>query len=205
MAPLGTQKKALEEHIQMLEEQKKRDHRKIGREMELFHLCDDSNGMVFWYNNGWKIFQNLLSYMREMNTAHGYEEVNTPELLSSAVCVKSGHWEKFKQNMFTATGNQEDEKLYAVKPMSCPPGCIEIFKHKFDGVVSYIELPRRIAEFGKVHRFEAQGSLLGLMRTRAFTQDDAHIARSKIYKMRLFQFVSLCSMCTKNADLIPKI
>ncbi|WP_323722084.1 threonine--tRNA ligase [Candidatus Fokinia crypta] len=163
----------LNEYLALLEEQKKRDHRKIGKEMELFHLCEDSPGMVFWHRDGWKIFQVLLQYMRSMNISHGYEEVSTPELLSSAIWQKSGHWDKFRQNMFVANGF-DDELLYAVKPMSCP-GCIEIFKHKFDGVVSYRELPKRIAEFGKVHRFESHGSLLGLMRTRAFTQDDAHI------------------------------
>ncbi|AWD33360.1 Threonine--tRNA ligase [Candidatus Fokinia solitaria] len=163
----------LNEYLTLIDEQKKRDHRKIGKEMELFHLCEESPGMVFWHHDGWKIFQVLLQYMRSMNTSHGYEEISTPELLSSVIWQKSGHWDKFRQNMFIANG-VDDELSYAVKPMSCP-GCIEVFKHKFEGVVSYRELPKRVAEFGKVHRFESHGSLLGLMRTRAFTQDDAHI------------------------------
>ncbi|MEO0498610.1 MAG: threonine--tRNA ligase [Pseudomonadota bacterium] len=159
----------LKAYLHMLEEAEKRDHRKLGREMDLFHFQDDAPGTAFWHPDGWSIYQSLISYMRRMQTAIGYEEVNAPELLDQSLWETSGHWEKYHENMFTS--ETEDGRHFALKPMNCP-GHVQIFKH---GLKSYRELPVKYAEFGKVHRYEPSGALHGLMRVRGFTQDDAHV------------------------------
>ncbi len=161
--------KQLEAYLRRLEEAEKRDHRRIGRELGLFHMQEEAPGAVFWHPKGWRVFQALVSYMREKQRAAGYEEVNAPELMDRSLWEASGHWEKFGENMYTA--RTPDERVFAIKPMNCP-GHVQIFKQ---GIVSYRDLPVRYAEFGKVHRFEPSGALHGLMRVRAFTQDDAHI------------------------------
>jgi threonyl-tRNA synthetase len=162
-------KKQLDAYLHRLEEAEKRDHRRIGKELDLFHLQEEAPGAVFWHPKGWTVFQNLIEYMRERQRAAGYQEVNAPELMDAALWKQSGHLEKFGENMFLT--QTPDERLYAIKPMNCP-GHIQIFKH---GLRSYRELPVRLSEFGKVHRYEPSGALHGLMRVRAFTQDDAHI------------------------------
>src|SRR5579883_475984 len=162
-------KKQLEEYLHRLEEAEKRDHRRIGRELDLFHLQEEAPGAVFWHPKGWSLFQQLISYMRERQHEAGYQEVNTPEIMDRELWVQSGHIEKFGENMFMT--KTPDERTFAIKPMNCP-GHVQVFKQ---GLRSYRELPLRLAEFGKVHRFEPSGALHGLMRVRAFTQDDAHI------------------------------
>jgi threonyl-tRNA synthetase len=162
-------KKQLEAYLHRLEEAEKRDHRRIGRELDLFHLQEEAPGAVFWHPKGWTVFQTLIAYMRERQNAAGYEEVNAPELMDATLWQQSGHMEKFGENMYLT--KTPDERLYAIKPMNCP-GHVQIFKH---GLRSYRELPVRFAEFGKVHRFEPSGALHGLMRVRAFTQDDGHV------------------------------
>ena len=162
-------KKQLDEYLHRLEEAEKRDHRRIGRELDLFHLQEEAPGAVFWHPKGWTVFQALISYMRARQQAAGYQEVSAPELMDAGLWQQSGHLEKFGENMFLT--KTPDERVYAIKPMNCP-GHIQIFKH---GLRSYRELPIRLAEFGKVHRYEPSGALHGLMRVRAFTQDDAHI------------------------------
>ena len=159
----------LEEYLHRLEEAEKRDHRRIGKDLDLFHLQEEAPGAVFWHPKGWTVFQSLIGYMRERQCAAGYQEVNAPELMDASLWRQSGHLEKFGENMFLT--QTPDERLYAIKPMNCP-GHIQIFKH---GLRSYRELPVRLSEFGKVHRYEPSGALHGLMRVRAFTQDDAHI------------------------------
>ena len=159
----------LKNHLDLLKEAEKRDHRMLGKNMDLFHFQEDAPGAIFWHPKGWKIYRRLVDYMREKQDEAGYLEVNTPEILDRSLWEKSGHWEKFGDNMFTTVA--KDEKVYAVKPMNCPGG-IQIFNQ---GIRSYKELPYKISEFGKVHRFEPSGALHGLMRVRAFTQDDAHI------------------------------
>ena len=161
--------KQLKEYLTRLEEAEKRDHRKIGRELDLFHLQEEAPGAVFWHPKGWALFQQLIAYMRTRQTDAGYLEVNTPEIMDRELWVKSGHIETFGENMFMT--QTPDERVFAIKPMNCP-GHIQIFKQ---GLRSYRELPLRIAEFGKVHRYEPSGALHGLMRVRAFTQDDAHV------------------------------
>jgi len=162
-------KKQLEAYLKRLEEAEKRDHRRIGRELDLFHLQEEAPGAVFWHPKGWTVFQTLIAYMRERQNAAGYEEVNAPELMDATLWQQSGHMEKFGENMYLT--KTPDERLYAIKPMNCP-GHVQIFKH---GLRSYRELPVRFAEFGKVHRYEPSGALHGLMRVRAFTQDDGHV------------------------------
>ena len=162
-------KKQLEAYLKRLEEAEKRDHRRIGRELNLFHLQEEAPGAVFWHPKGWTVFQTLIAYMRERQNAAGYEEVNAPELMDATLWQQSGHMEKFGENMYLT--KTPDERLYAIKPMNCP-GHVQIFKH---GLRSYRELPVRFAEFGKVHRYEPSGALHGLMRVRAFTQDDGHV------------------------------
>ncbi len=162
-------KKQLDDYLHRLEEAEKRDHRRIGKELDLFHLQEEAPGAVFWHPKGWTVFQTLISYMRERQRAAGYEEVSAPELMDVSLWQQSGHLEKFGENMFMT--RTPDERVYAIKPMNCP-GHVQIFKH---GLRSYRELPIRLAEFGKVHRYEPSGALHGLMRVRAFTQDDAHI------------------------------
>ena len=162
-------KKQLDEYLHRLEEAEKRDHRRIGKELDLFHLQEEAPGAVFWHPKGWTVFQSLISYMRERQQAAGYEEVSAPELMDAQLWAQSGHLEKFGENMFLT--KTPDERVYAIKPMNCP-GHVQIFKH---GLRSYRELPVRLAEFGKVHRYEPSGALHGLMRVRAFTQDDGHV------------------------------
>jgi threonyl-tRNA synthetase len=161
--------KDLDAYLKRLEEAEKRDHRKLGKEMDLFHFREESPGSVFWHEKGWALFQNLINYMRARQDAAGYKEVNTPEVLDRLLWEKSGHWEKYGENMYTS--ETPDEKVFAIKPMNCP-GHIQIFNQ---GLKSYRDLPLRITEFGKVHRYEPSGALHGLLRVRAFTQDDAHI------------------------------
>jgi threonyl-tRNA synthetase len=161
--------KQLKEYLTRLEEAEKRDHRRIGKELDLFHLQEEAPGAVFWHPKGWALFQQLIAYMRERQAAAGFQEVNTPEVMDRELWVKSGHIETFGENMYMTT--TPDERTFAIKPMNCP-GHIQVFKQ---GLRSYRELPLRLAEFGKVHRYEPSGALHGLMRVRAFTQDDAHI------------------------------
>jgi len=161
--------KELEEYIARLEEAEKRDHRKLGKEMDLFHFREESPGSVFWHSKGWALFQTLVDYMRLKQKRAGYKEINTPELLDKSLWEKSGHWEKFGEHMFTS--ETPDKKTFAIKPMNCP-GCVQVFNQ---GLKSYRDLPLKMSEFGKVHRYEPSGALHGLLRVRAFTQDDAHI------------------------------
>ena len=162
-------KKDLDAYLHRLEEAEKRDHRRIGRELDLFHMQEEAPGAVFWHPKGWTIFQALIAYMREKQRAAGYEEVNAPEIMDAELWRQSGHLEKFGETMFLT--QTPDERVYAIKPMNCP-GHIQIFKQ---GIRSHRDLPIRFAEFGKVHRYEPSGALHGLMRVRGFTQDDAHI------------------------------
>jgi threonyl-tRNA synthetase len=156
-------------YLKQIEEAEKRDHRKLGREMDLFHFQEEGPGVVFWHPKGWELFQGLINYMRRRQNAAGYREVNSPQILDKAMWETSGHWEWFRENMFTTI--TEDKREFAIKPMNCP-GHVQIFKH---GLRSYRELPYRISEFGVVHRYEPSGALHGLTRVRGFTQDDAHI------------------------------
>jgi len=163
----------LDAYLKQLEEAEKRDHRRLGREMDLFHFQEEGPGTVFWHAGGWTIFQEIVSYMRR-RLKGDYREVNAPQLLDKSLWETSGHWGWFRDSMFSATSageDAEDERVYAIKPMNCP-GHIQIFKH---GLRSYRELPLRMAEFGVVHRYEPSGALHGLLRVRAFTQDDAHV------------------------------
>ncbi|QNT71242.1 threonine--tRNA ligase [Defluviicoccus vanus] len=161
-------KKQLDAYLTMLEEAEKRDHRRLGREMNLFHLQEEAAGAVFWHPLGWTLYRTLQAYMRRRLEAEGYVEVNTPQLIDRTLWERSGHWEKFREHMFTAAA---EEKILALKPMNCP-GHVQIFRQ---GIKSYRDLPLRMAEFGCCHRNEPSGALHGLMRVRAFTQDDAHI------------------------------
>jgi len=162
-------KKELDEYLLRLEEAEKRDHRKLGKEMDLFHFREESPGAVFWHHKGWTLFQTLIDYMRKKQKNAGYREINTPEILDKTLWEQSGHWEKFGENMFIS--ETPDKKTFAIKPMNCP-GCIQVFNQ---GLKSYRDLPLKLSEFGKVHRYEPSGALHGLLRVRAFTQDDAHI------------------------------
>src|ERR1700722_5153012 len=161
--------KQLKEYLTRLEEAEKRDHRRIGKELDLFPLQEEAPGAVFWHPKGWALFQQLIGYMRQRQNEAGYVEVNTPEIMDRELWVQSGHIANFGENMFMT--QTPDERVFAIKPMNCP-GHIQVFKQ---GLRSYRELPLRLAEFGKVHRYEPSGALHGLMRVRAFTQDDAHI------------------------------
>ena len=156
-------------YLKQLEEAERRDHRRLGREMDLFHFQEEGPGTVFWHPKGWTLFQTLISYMRRRQSEAGYIEVNTPQVLDRALWETSGHWQTFRENMFIT--QTEDKRIFALKPMNCP-GHIQIFKN---GLKSYRDLPLKIAEFGVVHRYEPSGALHGVMRVRAFTQDDAHI------------------------------
>ena len=156
-------------YLHQLEEAEKRDHRRLGREMDLFHFQEEAPGAVFWHPKGWALFTSLIGYMRRRQNAWGYVEVNSPDMMERALWEQSGHWEKFGDQMYVT--ETPDERIYACKPMNCP-GHVQIFKH---GLKSYRDLPLRLAEFGKVHRYEPSGALHGLLRVRHFTQDDAHI------------------------------
>jgi threonyl-tRNA synthetase len=163
----------LDAYLHQIEEAEKRDHRKLGREMDLFHFQEEGPGTVFWHSKGWTLFQQLTAYMRR-RLRRDYEEVNAPQLLDKSLWETSGHWGWYKENMFAATSagdDTADERVFALKPMNCP-GHVQLFKH---GLKSYRDLPIRMAEFGMVHRYEPSGALHGLMRVRGFTQDDAHI------------------------------
>ena len=161
--------KELKQHLHRLEEAEKRDHRKLAREMDLFHFQEEAPGSVFWHEKGWILFQKLIDYMRRRQISWGYKEVNSPDMMERTLWEQSGHWEKFGENMFTT--QTPDERIFACKPMNCP-GHVQIFKN---GLKSYRDLPLSMAEFGKVHRYEPSGALHGLMRVRHFTQDDAHV------------------------------
>lgn len=163
-----TNKDDQKDYLHRLEEAEKRDHRKIGKLLDLFHTQDEAPGMVFWHPKGWILWQQIEQYMRNILNQNGYQEIRTPQILDKELWVKSGHWENFRENMFTTNS---DERDFAIKPMNCP-GHVQIFNQ---GLRSYRELPVRLAEFGSCHRNEASGALHGIMRVRAFTQDDAHI------------------------------
>ena len=182
----------LDSYLHMLEEAEKRDHRKLGREMNLFHFQEEGPGVVFWHAKGWRMFQNLVSYMRRRLDEQGYQEVNAPQVLDKSLWEISGHWGWYRDNMFkvTVAGDEtDDERVFALKPMNCP-GHVQIFKH---GLKSYRDLPIKMAEFGNVHRYEPSGALHGLMRVRGFTQDDAHIFCTE---------EQLASECLRINDLI---
>ena len=161
----------LDAYLKQIEEAEKRDHRKLGREMDLFHFQEEAPGSVFWHPKGWTLFQVLENYIRRRQTDAGYVEVNSPQLMDSQLWVATGHMQAYRDMMFLTETKEDDERVYAIKPMNCP-GHVQIFKH---GLKSYRDLPLKLAEFGKVHRFEPSGALHGLMRVRAFTQDDAHV------------------------------
>ncbi|MBM6580384.1 threonine--tRNA ligase [Microvirga sp. BT689] len=176
----------LDTYIRQLEEAEKRDHRRLGREMDLFHFQEEGPGVVFWHPKGWTVFQELISYMRR-RLKGTYQEVNAPQILDKALWETSGHWGWYRENMFAT--QTEDDRVFAIKPMNCP-GHVQIFKH---GLKSYRDLPLRLAEFGNVHRYEPSGALHGLMRVRGFTQDDAHIFCTE---------EQLAAECLKINDLI---
>src|SRR4249920_1493803 len=181
----------LDTYLHQLEEAEKRDHRKLGREMDLFHFQEEGPGTVFWHAHGWTIFLEIVSYMRS-RLKGSYREVSAPQLLDKSLWETSGHWGWFRENMFQATSagdDTDDERVYAIKPMNCP-GHIQIFKH---GLKSYRDLPLRLAEFGIVHRYEPSGALHGLLRVRALTQDDAHVFCTD---------EQMASECLKINDLI---
>jgi threonyl-tRNA synthetase len=161
--------KQLRDYLQLLEEAEKRDHRRLGKLMDLFHFQEEAPGAVFWHPKGWSVFQTLIAFMRQQQNAAGYREINTPELMDRSLWQASGHWDAFGSNMYTT--ETVDGRQYAIKPMNCP-GHVQVFKQ---GITSYRDLPYRLAEFGKCHRYEPSGALHGMMRVRAFTQDDAHI------------------------------
>ncbi len=167
-------REALKAHLTMLEEAAKRDHRRLGREMALFHLQDEAPGMVFWHPNGWTVYRTLEDYMRRRLTAAGYREIRTPQVVDRVLWERSGHWEAYREHMFLVEVDEEgakEKRTNALKPMNCP--ChVQIYNH---GLKSYRDLPLRLAEFGSCHRYEPSGSMHGLMRVRGFTQDDAHI------------------------------
>ena len=162
-------KEELDAHLHMLEEAEKRDHRKLGQQLDLFHFQEEAPGSVFWHPHGWRLFLDLIGYMRQRQEDAGYVEVNTPDVMDRALWELSGHWFNYREHMFTT--QTEDERVFALKPMNCPGG-VALFKQ---GIKSYRDLPLRMAEFGKVHRYEPSGALHGLLRVRHFTQDDAHI------------------------------
>ncbi|MFT5117616.1 MAG: threonyl-tRNA synthetase, partial [Kiritimatiellia bacterium] len=162
-------KKQLRTYLNMLKEAEKRDHRRLGKELDLFHFHEEATGAVFWHPKGWTLFQQLIEYMRRRQQQSGYIEVNTPDMMERSLWEKSGHWQNYQDHMYTT--ETPDKQTLALKPMNCP-GSVLLYKH---GLKSYRDLPIRMAEFGKVHRYEFSGSLHGLLRVRHFTQDDAHI------------------------------
>ena len=167
-------KEDLKAHLHMLEEAALRDHRKLGREMDLFHMQEEAPGQIFWHPNGWQIYTTLMDYMRRMQTRDGYREVNTPEVIDRKLWEASGHWDKYQENMFIVEVDEDharEKAINALKPMNCP-GHVQVFNQ---GLKSYRELPIRLCEFGSCHRYEPSGALHGIMRVRGFTQDDGHI------------------------------
>jgi threonyl-tRNA synthetase len=189
--------KELDAYLHQLEEAERRDHRRIGKEMGLFHLQEEAAGSIFWHPKGWRLYTTVQDYMRRRLDAGGYQEVKTPQLLDRKLWEASGHWEKYRENMFLATVDDESEKdrVLALKPMNCP--ChVQIFNH---GLRSYRELPMRMAEFGACHRYEPSGALHGIMRVRAFTQDDAHIfCTEEQIAAETVEFVALLSQIYKD-------
>src|SRR6266566_4098454 len=187
-------KEELDAYLKQIEEAEKRDHRRLGREMDLFHFQEEGPGVVFWHAKGWTVFQALIAYMRRRLTGD-YSEVNAPQILDKALWETSGHWEWYRENMFAAqsAGDEaEDKRWFVIKPMNCP-GHVQIFKH---GLKSYRDLPLRLAEFGVVHRYEPSGAMHGLMRVRGFTQDDAHVFCTED---------QLAEECLKINDLILSV
>jgi threonyl-tRNA synthetase len=182
----------LDGYIKQIEEAEKRDHRRLGREMDLFHFQEEAPGSVFWHPKGWTLFQALENYIRRRQTVAGYVEVNSPQLMDKELWVTTGHMQTYGDMMFLTAKREEDERIYAIKPMNCP-GHVQIFKN---GLKSYRDLPLKLAEFGKVHRFEPSGALHGLMRVRAFTQDDAHVFITES---------QIADECLKMNDLILSI
>ena len=188
----------LKAHMTMLEEAAKRDHRKLGREMDLFHLQEDAPGMVFWHPNGWQIYRGLEDYMRRRQRAAGYREIKTPQVVDRTLWEKSGHWEAYRENMFIVEVDEEgakEKRINALKPMNCP--ChVQVYNQ---GMKSYRDLPLRLAEFGSCHRYESSGSMHGLMRVRGFVQDDAHIfcTESQI-ETECADFITLLSSVYKD-------
>ncbi|MEE9136233.1 MAG: threonine--tRNA ligase, partial [Gammaproteobacteria bacterium] len=162
-------KKSLKDYLHRLEEAEKRDHRRFGKVMDLFHFQEEAPGMVFWHDRGWRLYRTIKNFIRERLAAAGYQEVNTPQVIDRSLWERSGHWDKFREHMFTV--GDEDQRIYAIKPMNCP-GHVQIYNRALH---SYRDLPLRMAEFGSCHRNEASGTLHGLMRVRGFVQDDAHI------------------------------
>ncbi len=184
----------LAQYLKQIEEAEKRDHRKLGREMDLFHFQEEGPGVVFWHAKGWTLFQQIIAYMRR-RLAADYDEVNAPQMLDKALWETSGHWDWYRENMFAAqsAGDEaEDKRVFAIKPMNCP-GHVQIYKH---GLKSYRELPIRYAEFGCVHRYEPSGAMHGLMRVRGFTQDDAHVFCTE---------AQLAAECLRINDLILSV
>ena len=167
-------KKELDQYLTQLQEAEKRDHRKLGKEMDLFHFQEEAPGMVFWHPAGWTIYNELQGYMRKMQSSNGYEEIRTPEILDRKLWEKSGHWDKYRENMYITEIDEEhanEKRTNALKPMNCP--ChVQVYNH---GLKSYKDLPVRFVEFGSIHRYEPSGTMHGLMRVRGFTQDDGHI------------------------------
>src|SRR5436853_5610128 len=187
-------KEELDAYLKQIEEAEKRDHRKLGRELDLFHFQEEGPGVVFWHAKGWSLFQSIVAYMRRRLEGE-YDEVNAPQLLDKSLWETSGHWGWFRENMFAAqsAGDEaEDKRWFALKPMNCP-GHVQIFKH---GLKSYRDLPIRLAEFGVVHRYEPSGAMHGLLRVRGFTQDDAHVFCTED---------QLASECMKINDLILSV
>jgi threonyl-tRNA synthetase len=184
----------LDAYLKQIEEAEKRDHRKLGRELDLFHFQEEGPGVVFWHAKGWSLFQSIIAYMRR-RLEGDYDEVNAPQMLDKSLWETSGHWGWYRENMFAAqsAGDEaEDKRWFAIKPMNCP-GHVQIFKH---GLKSYRDLPQRLAEFGVVHRYEPSGAMHGLMRVRGFTQDDAHIFCTED---------QLAEECLKINDLILSV
>src|SRR3954462_1301889 len=182
----------LDAYLKQIEEAEKRDHRKLGREMDLFHFQEEAPGSVFWHPKGWTLFQALENYIRRRQAAAGFQEVNAPQLMDSSLWVASGHMATFRENMFLTEKREDEDRVFVIKPMNCP-GHIQIFKN---GLKSYRDLPFKLGEFGKVHRFEPSGALHGLMRVRAFTQDDAHVFITED---------QITAECVKMNDLILSI
>ena len=182
-------KEELQQYLTMLEEAEKRDHRKLGRELDLFHIDDHAPGMVFWHPKGWAVWQEVEQYMRRVYRDNGYQEVKGPQLLDKTLWEKTGHWDKYRENMFTT---ESEKREYALKPMNCP-GHILIFKQ---GIKSYRDLPLRYGEFGQCHRNEPTGGLHGIMRVRGFTQDDGHIFCTEDH---------ILGECTAYTTLLQKV